>query len=335
MNKRPFLSVLMPVYNAADFLAASVDSVLASDVEDLELICVDDGSDDASVQLIQTYTAKDSRVRLFTQAHAGVAVARNEALMRAAGQYITFVDCDDVVTPSFFRELLEAAQRTGAECVIAGWTVVSSGVVTPKPLVTSSSRRYRVTPAVLSKLPKNSWGCVYARALLERSCAHFPPGVSYGEDMVFNYCVWSNCSSIVLLPSVGYHYRLREGSLSVAVSDTVADLMKGGEFLLDYWKRRCMLTEDNRENLLCFLVHSLRRARSYGSRELVERFEQWINVMVEKAGIEISDLDCLRNKDARALWSILRGASTIRLGDRWRRVSRWVRHFFHKGALKS
>lgn len=329
MNKRPFLSVLMPVYNAAAFLSAAIDSVLGSDVEDLELICVDDGSEDNSVQLIQSYAAKDSRVQIFTQNHAGVSVARNEALMRSSGQYITFVDCDDVVAPTFFRELLEAAQRTGAECVIAGWTVVSSGVATPKPLVTSRSRRYRVTPTVLNKLPKNSWGCVYARAVLERSSALFPPGVSYGEDMVFNYCVWSNCDSVVLLPSVGYHYQLREDSLSFAVSKTVADLMKGGEFLLDYWRRRCMLTEDNRENLLCFLVHSLRRARSYGSRELVERFEQWITEMVENAGIELSDFDCLRNKDARALWSILRGASAMRVGDRWRRVSRWVRRLFH------
>ncbi len=330
MIRRPFLSVIMPVYNTAAFLSAAVESVLLSDVKDLELICVDDGSDDGSVRLLQMYAAKDNRLLVVEQEHAGVSAARNEGLRRASGQYITFVDSDDSVTPSFFRELLEAAQRSGVACVVAGWTIVTDEGSSSKPLVTRI-KRCKISPYVLGELPKNSWGSVYARSVLERSSASFPPGVSYGEDMVFNYCVWSNCDSVILHPSVGYNYHVRKDSLSDSVRSTVVDLMRGGEFLLDYWKRRCMLTEENREYLLCFLVHSLRRARSYGSREMLDRFEQWIKCMVCEAGIEQSDFVCLREKDARALLAILRGSSGMGLVDYVRRGLRCIRQFFQNG----
>ena len=326
--KNPVLSVLMPVYNASSFVADALDSVLASDFADFELICVDDGSEDGSSQLIRAYAERDSRVKPLFVNHAGVSNARNAALREARGDYVTFVDSDDAVTPGFFREMLEVVRKFGVECVVAGWTEVSTGGERVEKPVTEKERKIEVTSNVLNYLPKNSWGRVYSRALIERSCAAFPPGVNYGEDLVFNYCVLSNCESVVLLPSVGYCYLLRGGSLSDSAEKTVGDMIDGGRYLLNYWKGRGEFNATNQENFLLYVAHSMRRIFSYGSWSMVARCEECIVEMMEEAEICPEAFDCLRRKDSRAILSIMKGASGMSVDDYWRRITRRIRRIF-------
>ena len=120
--QQPILSVVMPVYNATAFLQEAVQSVLASGVEAVELLCVNDGSRDGSGEMLDALAAADSRVRVWHQANAGASAARNAALQHVRGQYVTFVDSDDVVSPTYLKTLVETAERTGADCVVTGWT---------------------------------------------------------------------------------------------------------------------------------------------------------------------------------------------------------------------
>lgn len=96
----PFFSTIIPVYNVAPYLRECLDSVLAQTFGDWEAICVDDGSTDGSGAILDEYAAKDSRFNVFHQANAGVSIARNAGLNRATGDWILFVDGDDILAPS-------------------------------------------------------------------------------------------------------------------------------------------------------------------------------------------------------------------------------------------
>ncbi len=111
----PLVSVVMPVYNAASYLAASVESVLGQSHARLELIAVDDGSRDASWSMLEQYAARDTRVRaLRLPANAGVAAARNAALEQAAGDRIAFLDSDDCWHPRKLELQLAHMRASGA-----------------------------------------------------------------------------------------------------------------------------------------------------------------------------------------------------------------------------
>lgn len=108
----PKLSVIIPVYNAAPYLRACLDSVLGQTLREIEVLCVDDGSTDESATILGDYAARDSRVKVFSQANAGQGAARNRALGEATGDYVYFMDADDALaSDGEFDYLIGEADR--------------------------------------------------------------------------------------------------------------------------------------------------------------------------------------------------------------------------------
>lgn len=117
-DKRPLISVLIPVYNAQKFLASCLDSVCSQSYSHIEIICINDGSTDASYNLLKQYAKKDSRIRVFcSSSHQGIANIRNLLLEKASGKYIAFVDADDIVSPQYLEVLYAEALRHNADIV--------------------------------------------------------------------------------------------------------------------------------------------------------------------------------------------------------------------------
>lgn len=114
------VSVIMPAYNTEKYIRQSVDSVLAQTFTDFELIIVDDGSTDATAAAVQSYT--DPRIRLIRQSHQGVSVARNTGLDAAKGDYISFLDSDDLYYPDFLKTMLQIVQSTKTDMAFSNFT---------------------------------------------------------------------------------------------------------------------------------------------------------------------------------------------------------------------
>ena len=120
VEPQPLVSVILPVYNAHDTLPRAMRSLLAQTHENLEILLIDDGSDDGSAGLCDAYAAEDARVKAFHLDHGGVARARNFALERYSGDYLMFVDADDLVSPDIVARLLEVLRQSGqqiASCI--------------------------------------------------------------------------------------------------------------------------------------------------------------------------------------------------------------------------
>lgn len=112
------VSVIIPVYNAAPYLRQCLDSVLNQTLREIEILCVDDGSTDASPEILREYAARDSRMRLLTQPKFNAGAARNRGLDAARGRYLSFLDADDFFEPEMLKLAYEKAEKERAEILV-------------------------------------------------------------------------------------------------------------------------------------------------------------------------------------------------------------------------
>lgn len=121
------LSVVIPVYNVAPWLRECLDSVRAQTLRDWECICVDDGSTDRSPDILKEFSSSDPRFRILTRPHSNAGAARNAGLDEAKGDFLLFLDSDDVFSPWMFETLVEAAEHEGADIAICSSVIFRDG----------------------------------------------------------------------------------------------------------------------------------------------------------------------------------------------------------------
>ena len=124
-EKKPLISVVVPVYNVEKYLPKCLDSLLAQSWQELEIIVVDDGSPDNSWDIMQEYARRDSRVRPIRQKNGGLSAARNAGVEAARGEWIGFLDSDDYVAPEMYERLYRAAAEQGAQMAVCSFTYVT------------------------------------------------------------------------------------------------------------------------------------------------------------------------------------------------------------------
>ena len=114
----PKVSIIIPVYNASLYLEQCLECVINQTLKDIEIICVDDGSTDSSVSIINSYAQIDNRIKILQQKNQFAGVARNTGLANATGKYIIFLDSDDNIKKDMIQELYEKAENTSADIVL-------------------------------------------------------------------------------------------------------------------------------------------------------------------------------------------------------------------------
>lgn len=168
----PLISVIVPVYNVEEYLSRCIESILNQNYRDLELILVDDGSTDNSVELANHYIKKDSRVKLFRQSNQGSSIARNTGLSYAQGEYISFVDSDDWILPQMLGTMLNIAIENNLE-VVECESVRSTDYKKLDTLKPQSNTRHRIETKEesLARVIKNQnfavWRRIYHKSIIE------------------------------------------------------------------------------------------------------------------------------------------------------------------------
>lgn len=123
-NNQPCITLIMPVFNAADYLDQSIQSLMKQDCSMWKLVCVDDGSTDASQSIIEEYAKKDDRITLVVQQNSGPAVARARAISMAATEYVAIIDADDMVQSDYIRKMLSTAYATHADIIMPNVKII-------------------------------------------------------------------------------------------------------------------------------------------------------------------------------------------------------------------
>jgi len=196
-------SVIVPIYNAAPYLAQCLSSIKMQTYSDLQVILIDDGSTDESGVIAHTFVDGDPRFSLYQQTNHGQGAARNRALTYATGEYLVFVDADDYLDLDFIEKHITAIGD--ADYVQSGYRRVSAdGNVLGQKL---PIHRYQFT---------SPWMRLYRLEWIQRNACSFPEGMIY-EDVVFSLQVWSKHPHATIIPYVGYHYTFNPTSTTTTI----------------------------------------------------------------------------------------------------------------------
>lgn len=189
------VSIIIPVYNTSKFLAECLDSVLKQTYKNVEVICVDDGSTDASLSILAYYAKQDKRVKYFHQENQGQSIARNLGLQHAEGAYVGFLDSDDYLIPSAIQQCVEIISRTGVDMVLFNLEMfLPSGVhfsCFSGPLYENSSPILSTRDADIAVNFTNAAAGLFRRSMLQKNNIAFREKMIY-EDWVFMVDVMSS-----------------------------------------------------------------------------------------------------------------------------------------------
>lgn len=246
----PQLTIVVPVYNAAPYLAQCVQSILAQQFRDFTLLLMDDGSTDASPALCDGFAAADPRVQVLHQKNQGVEQTILQGIRLASTPYIGFVDSDDWLMPEMYQALLTAIETHGADLAQCGALVNGTDaspafcsetqVIIADPNATLY-RAFFETKADLAPLTNARWSKVYRTAVLQDAIADsLPQGVSIGEDLLMNLAYLRRCHTAVVLAGANYYcYRANANSLSVLYSEKKkTSILRLYQLLSDLAKQR-------------------------------------------------------------------------------------------------
>lgn len=214
------VSVIIPCYNAGKYLAACLDSVLGQYMEDFEVIVIDDGSHDDTLEVANAYAQRDTRVHVFHQVNSGVSAARNLGLSKAQGEWIAFVDGDDLITPDALDAMLSAAGSDVDMVVCAHATFGESQereVFWPKDAWVRLKGEKRRRAAALRLIEGDSvlnimCNKLHRRSLLEKEGIRLAEGVAIAEDALFNLEAVICGQGIAYVNRVTYLYRIHSQS---------------------------------------------------------------------------------------------------------------------------
>ena len=300
MNK-PMVSVIVPVYNAEEFLERCVESILNQEYKELELILVNDGSQDSSGDICRKYEEKDSRVRVFSKENTGVSDSRNLAISHAAGKYLQFVDSDDWLAPDATRLLVRKAEETGCDLVIADFYRVSGDRVLPKGDIEEESvMSLEEFAAHMMENPADFyygvlWNKLYRREVVEQYHLRMDQEIDWCEDFMFNLEYMRHAETICALRTPVYYYLKRKGSL-VSQGMNISKIVRMKLMVFEYYNNfyKHILDEEdyekNRLQVYRFLVDSagdgiMLPSILSGTKKLGHERTKVVSAAVEEEGI--------------------------------------------------
>ncbi|WP_028660286.1 bifunctional glycosyltransferase/CDP-glycerol:glycerophosphate glycerophosphotransferase [Nocardioides insulae] len=258
------LSVVVPLYNVEDYVAECLDSLLGQDYRHLQIIVVDDGSTDSSRAIVETYAQGDERIEIVTQSNAGLGAARNRGVQEASGDYLTFVDSDDIIPAAAYQRMIESLEGSGSDVAVGQMTRIRAGADRPIGWARDLHHEDRIGIR-LAEFPKilrdfYSPNKVYRTDFWRRHALRFREGVLF-EDQPLITDVYLRAGTIDVLRAVTYKWRKREDSLSFAIVephrvkarrkaiDLTRDLLEGQPAeIIDAW--RWTLVDDHLPNYL-------------------------------------------------------------------------------------
>lgn len=215
----PLLSIIIPVYNAGVSIKKITSTILRQDFKDFELILVDDGSTDKTINVLRGIKAKDKRVVLLSKKNGGPSSARNAGLKRAKGKYIQFFDADDRISPDALSTVVGVAVESKSDMVVSGWridlrkngrTISGYKTINPKP-ATIKGDSEQIKKYVLKSIGTdgtlyNLWNKLFRADIIKDNNITFNEDLRFGEDTIFSLEYFSYLSKLTIIPNTTYYY---------------------------------------------------------------------------------------------------------------------------------
>ncbi len=237
MKMEDLISVIIPVFRVEAYLRRCVDSVLVQTYENMEIILVDDGSDDGCPAICDAYAGQDERVQVIHQKNAGLSGARNAGIERAGGRYLAFVDSDDYLSPEFLERLYKACVETDSDMSVCRWEYVKGEAI---PERGSGEIKIFTGRQMLGNLyiPDGAyfvvaWNKLYRRELFES--IRYPLGRIH-EDEATTYRIYHQVRRAAYVDASLYGYFVTPSSITRGFNPRRLDWVKAGAERIDFFE---------------------------------------------------------------------------------------------------
>ena len=236
-NLKPKISIIVPVYNVEKYLDQCLDSICNQDFKEIEIICIDDGSDEGSSEILKRYSKNDFRFKIFSQNNSGPGSARNIGLKNASGEYIQFVDADDFLVKNTFSQLYSNVISNDSDLVLFDFceynenneTYVKSGIPFSKLFGDVDFDNYVFTYKDMKMHVMNTfisnWSKFYKKEFLDKYGLYFQEGIVF-EDVLFQIKCYLQANRISFVPKYFYNYRVTNSNSIMHDNSKKMDIIK-------------------------------------------------------------------------------------------------------------
>ena len=236
INKRPKVSIIIPVYNGEKVLKRCIDSILSQSYTDFELIIINDGSTDKSIEIINEYKEKDCRIKVIDNENKGVSETRNIGIDHAVGEYIQFIDCDDYINKDMLMNAVESIEDNNADLVVTG--IILEIEDKNKTKTSTQTFEYEnlkgkvnIAKGVLERLDgayiHSLWNKIFKRNIIINNNIKMDKNINLGEDLIFNLEYLKKCENVIFDDKCYYHYCMKATeSLTAKYRADKLELMK-------------------------------------------------------------------------------------------------------------
>lgn len=270
------ITVIIPIYNVSKYLKNCLESVINQTYKNLEIICINDGSTDNSLQILKEYKERDERIIIIDKKNAGVSAARNDGIEKASGEYLFCVDGDDYIDEDFFEKFYNNAKKNDSDLVVLSsfWNL---------------DKRINKNHGFHSALPTCSM-FIKRKILQENKTLRYPLNVQPGEDGIFSHKLLMFVKNISFEDNTNYHYVKRVGQdsqraikepkiLSVAIKKWLEILE---EFYNEYnfWKNKSLSFAKYIEQEV-FLAFRTKNFNKEDERKIFEIIKNTLNKVIK------------------------------------------------------
>lgn len=274
----PKISIIIPVYNAQDYLKKCLDSIIEQDLKDIEIICIDDGSHDNSLQILKNYAKQETRLIYKSQTNKGVSAARNLGLQIAKGDYILFVDADDYLADNSLKYLYSCAQNNNLDLLVFGYYHVLGKNISTTAFMDIWKNKFPSTPFKFQfkdsfLLNGSIWNKLISKKVITASKATFPLDISYAEDTIFCFRLYPFIKQIQIMPIAFYYYQNRENNSLSCKNDvflTLSHLFP--EFIKNVPQNNVMAAMDYWCNFYTWNLLKKKKNLSYTDYNIIQDF---------------------------------------------------------------
>lgn len=311
IHKNPIISVIIPVYNSENHLRKCLDSVIGQTLENIEIICVNDGSTDSSIEILNEYSEKDNRIIILDEINEGAGISRKKGLDISKGEYVYFADSDDILEKSLCETTFKNAVNNNSDIVffkVKYFDTKTKYEYVPEKFDLSNFfsngtefENYvfdwgSVKPIVFNQFT-NIWNCIFKRDLLKNNDIYFPKKLSF-NDVPLHVQSIIYAEKISFVPEVLYNYRLNnENSITVKSHNNkrVFDIFIIFEFLEKFLSDENLLMEFRMEFIEFKLDHMNYHLSKLQEKNLYGEFLYKIQQELKKTKITSREFDRLSN----------------------------------------
>lgn len=217
------VSIIIPVFNAEKYIAKCIESIIKQELSEVEIIIVNDGSNDKSEDIIKYYAFKDSRIITINQTNQGVSAARNRGIEEASGKYITFVDADDYIEKKIYKNMYLNAETNNSDIVCCGVNLVYKDKIKEKiyfqydksyKIKNNSTHSFLKNVYLQAEYRTSCWNKLYRSKIIKENIRFEDYSNVHSEDTLFNFLTLAHVRKISVISECLYNHQIVKGSLS-------------------------------------------------------------------------------------------------------------------------